>query len=76
MEYVKDIIIYIKSVYGILEKNQALISEQEMEENEQEIAFSVLLYKDRKQRISSSITVESWNKTLLVVLHADVKDDF
>lgn len=76
MEYMKDIIIYMKTLYGILEKNQALISEQEMEENEQEIAFSVLLYKDREQRISSSIAVGSFNKTLLVVLHADVKDDF
>ena len=76
MEFMKDIINYMKTLYGILEKNQALISEQKIDENEQEVAFSVLLYKDSEKWISSSIIVGSFNKTLYVGLHADEKNDF
>ena len=76
MEYMKEIINYMKTLYGILEKNQALISEQEMDENEQDLEFSVLLYKDSEKWISSSIFIGSCDKTIYVGLHDDEKDHF
>ena len=74
MEFMKELINYMKIMYGILDKNQGLIIDQNMDVVEQAKAFSVLMYLDFEMLILTSIIVAPIGHTLCVGLHyKDVK---